>query len=276
MMRKSPNRLIKIFKIHLVVIAIFIIYCNFYGSILNFKEPGSIQDIISPSPQESDLTANKIQVTSKDCQCPRVTGSRANFSENNSNPYFLEKISDLELDEDFGTYPFNLSGYADDNEDPSDNLHWFDNKSLINITNENSSNQQLIIRSVTNAFGEDDIKLWVSDTSGLMAFQILNIKVHPKNDLPTISNLPVLTVHPAKPYSINLEPYIVDYDTPLCQIVIKIKAEDRDREFASIQRNNLQLNFKSTTDFQKNYITLELNDKINTSYAKISINLTNN
>jgi hypothetical protein len=199
---------------------------------------------------------------------------------NNSPPYFLKTdIPDLILNEDFSIYALDLSGYADDNEDEPGKLTWFitgENRSLINITNENSSNQQIIFRSVYNAFGKNTVKLWVTDTTGLMAFQIFNLEILPLNDFPKIFNLPVLQVHRNSKYSINLAPYIVDNDTPVDQILIKVKPEDRDREFASFNKHTLNLDFESKSDFNKNYITLELNDQINSSFVKININLTDN
>jgi len=230
---------------------------------------------IHPISQESDESPNTIIQQ----EIPPTT-SRARETLNNSPPYFLvTEIPEIELVEDFVSYKLNLSGFAADNEDSAEVLRWFitgENKSLINITNENSTTQQLIFRSVLNAFGEDSVKLWVMDSTGLMAFQFMNIRILPINDLPTISELPVLNIQRATPYIINLKPYIVDFDTPVSQIEIKVKPDDRDREFASIFQYNLKLDFKSTTDFNKNYITLELFDKINFSQVKIYINLSNN
>jgi hypothetical protein len=201
-------------------------------------------------------------------------------SENNSPPYFLiPELPDLDLDEDFGAYSFNLTGLADDNEDTPDQLRFFitgENESLIDVTFENSSSQAIIIKSVSDAYGENNVKLWVVDTTGRNSFQTFRIKIRPLNDLPSISNLPDLKIHRGKPYSINLNPYIIDPDTPKSQIDIKVKPEDRDREYASLQKYTLNLDFKSTTEFTKNYITLELSDKIGQNSQKINIVLTNN
>lgn len=266
---RMAGSLLKIFKpiikINLLMIFILIIYIISSGIITN----------ILPISQESDESPNTITQQKKP-----TTTSRAREPVNNSPPYFLvTEIPEVELVEDFISYTLNLSGFAADNEDPAMALRWFitgENKSIINITNENSTTQQLIFKSVLNAFGEDGVKLWVMDSTGLMAYQLMNIRILPKNDFPTISELPVLNVQRATPYVINLKPYIVDFDTPVSQIEIKIKPDDRDREFASIFQYNLRLDFTSTTDFNKNYITLELFDKINFSQVKIYLNLSNN
>ena len=198
-----------------------------------------------------------------------------------SPPYFLiTGIPDIDLDEDFGMHILDLSGYAADNEDTPDKLRWFltdENRSLINVTHENSTDQMIIIRSVTNAYGENTVRLWVSDSSGLAAFQVFTISISQINDVPIIQDLPTLKVHRAKPYSINLKPYIVDYDTPVSAIKISVKPENRNREFATITNpHTLNLNFKSTTDFDNYAITLQLNDSIITSDSKINIELSDN
>jgi flagellar basal body-associated protein FliL len=209
-----------------------------------------------------------------------IANTRQNSSQP-SPPYFLKTdIPDIELDEDFGMHILDLSGYAADNEDTPDKLRWFitdDNRSLINVTHENSTDQMIIIRSVTNAYGKNTVRVWVSDSSGLAAFQVFTIYITQINDVPLILDLPTLKVHRAKPYSINLRPYIVDYDTPVSTIKISVKPENRNREFASItNKHTLNLNFKSTTEFDNFAITLQLNDNINISNSKINIDLSDN
>ncbi|WP_455393082.1 hypothetical protein [[Eubacterium] cellulosolvens] len=238
------------------------------GSSVNFVVGSSVDFVVGSS---VDLEYTKRPVEFINSRSRQV---------NNSPPYFLkQEIPEVVLNEDFGSHVLNFSGYADDNEDSAEELHWFItnyNKSLIIVTNENSSDQKIILKSVSNAFGEDTVKLWVADTTGLMVYQMFDIIINPKNDFPIISGLPVLMVHRDKPYSIDLRPYLVDLDTPVSEIEIKVLPEDRDREFASINNQVLALNFKSTTDFTKNYITLELSDKINKSFAKVIINPTDN
>jgi hypothetical protein len=234
--------------------------------------PGHME-IVSP-----DAKLTKVDEPSTQIQSPTYT--RAREQVNNSPPYFLIfDVPDIELKEDFGEYTLNFSGYADDNEDPADSLRWFitgDNKSLISVNHENMTDQQIILKSITNAYGETTVKLWVSDTTGLMVYQIFSIMIKPINDCPTISNLPVLKIHRGEPYTINLRPYLVDYDTDISKININVEPNENDRNYASVNNHNLDLDFKSTTDFIKNYITLELSDKINKSSYKVQINLTDN
>jgi len=211
--------------------------------------------------------------------------SRTRAKANNSfdtPPNFIKQLKDVKLDEDFEPYILDLAGYAYDNQDPPKQLRYFiigDNKSLINVYNENSSDQEIIIKPVLNAFGENKVTVGVSDLNGSVAYQVWNIRINPINDLPSLlhSELPILKIHCSDEYSIDLRPYIFDPDTPRSKIVVWVDPEDS--EYASIQENRLILNFKSDSGFEKNYITLRLSDGVKVGefqYEKIHINLTNN
>lgn len=208
------------------------------------------------------------------------TGGRGRANE--SQPYFIKQLEDIELDEDFGIFILNLTDCAFDNEDPQEALRWYivgENTSIIEITNENSSDQRIFIKSINNAYGENAIKLWVGDTTGLNDFQKIVISVHPLNDLPKLlqSSLPVFMLHPDIPYSIDLEPYIIDPDTAISKI--KMTVASKDSEVATVQDHKLDLDFTKNKDFDRDHITLKLSDGINASeFSRIDlkINLTDN
>jgi hypothetical protein len=201
---------------------------------------------------------------------------------NNTPPYFIKQLNDLELEEDFGSYRLDVTGLAQDNEDTNDELQWFvtgENRSLINFTNENSTDQILEIRSVKDAYGEDWVKLWVQDTTGRNNFIDLIISVLPVNDLPYIdkSDLPTLLVNPEENYTLNLQPYVMDPDTEIDSINLNVAKEDK--MYAKIKDFNLKLNFNGHEDFNKSYISLELtdgNEAGNKTVEQILVNLSNN
>jgi hypothetical protein len=201
---------------------------------------------------------------------------------NQTPPYFVKQPEDIELDEDFDIYILNLTEYAYDNEDTSEKLKWYftqENTSLINVTNENSTTQEIILKSVDNAFGENTLKLWVMDTTGRNDFREIHITILPENDLPTISqtNLPPLTVHPDSPYYINLRPYIIDFDNSINEIKVTVAVEDQN--IATIKKHTLFLDFRNKKNFDKDFITIELSDNVNigeTSAVELKINITNN
>lgn len=227
-----------------------------------------------------DHEADQISIPKAQPDLISPTGVRAPM--NNSPPYFIKPLHDLELNEDFGSHTLNLSEYAFDNEDPAAALRYFttnENKSLINITNDNATDQKLIINSIADAFGETLFKVWVSDQTGQSVFREMTIKIRPLNDLPKIldSELPILKVNFETPYSINLQPYIFDPDTPVSEITLSVHPSDR--EYASVQNYNLNLNFKTINEFNKNHITLKLSENANPNYfsqVNIKINLSDN
>lgn len=255
-------------KIFVLVLFLFIsISCSQY--LLNFD----YSEINSSRQKIGHLTVNDLSIAQNYLTRGRV---------NNTPPYIVKQPEDIDLNEDFGIYFLNLTEYAYDNEDPPELLKWFvtgENKSLINLTNENSTNQQLVIKSVDNTYGDNRIKLWVEDTTGRNDFREINIKIHPINDLPMIdkSNLPILSINPTKPFTIELEPYIIDYDNPISKIKISVSFEDR--KYAEINNHLLTFNSQNLGNLDKGYITLEITDGIEKgkySTAKIKLNISNN
>ncbi len=209
------------------------------------------------------------------------TGFSATRS-NNTPPHIVKPLADITLDEDFGDYILNLIDCAYDNEDPAELLNWYitnENRSLIAVTNENSTDQKIIINSIDNAYGENRIKVWVQDTTGRNDFRELNIKIRPVNDLPTIqkSNLPTMMINPNKLYSIDLTPYITDYDTPLSEVKLAIAKQYQ--ELVKVKKNVLIFNFSGVSDLKIYNITLKLTDDNTKGYysnINLTINLTNN
>jgi hypothetical protein len=150
---------------------------------------------------------------------------------------------------------------------------------LINVTNENSTNQQIIIKSVDNAYGENRIKVWVEDTTGRNDFRELDIIVQPVNDLPTIlkNNLPTILINPNKLYSIDLTPYIIDYDTPLSKLNLEVTKQYQD--IVKVENNVLHFNLSGKIGSKIDNITLKItDDNLMGDYSSVnlSINVTSN
>jgi hypothetical protein len=200
----------------------------------------------------------------------------------NSPPYFVKQLEDITLDEDFGIFQLNLSGIAADNEDPAEKLKWFitgENWSLINTSNENSSEQLINIHSVDNAFGENLVKLWVSDTTGRNNFLEFRIKIKPINDLPFIDHkyLPTIMINTNVSYSINLQPYLIDHDTPLANL--KLSVCESDKPYAKIENFLLWINISGSENLNISNITLKLSDDTipgQFSTSRIELNITDN
>jgi hypothetical protein len=259
---KILARVKNIHKIFVLLMAILIFFNLIQFNVPNFNE--SLANDQGFEPSNPDIKAS---------------GAR---STPNSPPYFIKQVEDIVLDEDFGVFQLNLSGIASDNEDLADELKWFitgENLSLINTSNENSSEQLINIHSVDNAFGENLVKLWVSDTTGRNNFLEFTIAINPINDLPFIdqSYLPTIMINANVSFSINLQPYLIDYDTPLSKL--KLSVSEKDQSYATIENFLLQINLTDTDNINISNITLKISDKVvpgQSSICRIKFNISDN
>jgi hypothetical protein len=108
----------------------------------------------------------------------------------NDRPFVIQSINDVILPEDFGNQLVvsNLYGFFADT--PPETLLVFSACSRDSLTIPSVQNDSLIIQSVLNAWGEDEIVVTATDVPGLSVQDTFNVTIPPLNDPPEFNGLP--------------------------------------------------------------------------------------
>jgi hypothetical protein len=166
--------------------------------------------------QGSELTGGWINITA--VLQNNVTGS-ANVSVvvTNVQPMILGTIPDQLKPEDYGSWILDLSSFASDPQDPLSDLTWFftnHDSSLTTVSGDNViGNHILTFTTVPNAYGVNDLTIWLRDRDGYTDSQGLTIDIDPVNDRPTIQSITPFTLHYDDPYSYYFYDYVYDVET---------------------------------------------------------------
>jgi hypothetical protein len=172
----------------------------------NFEVPGGWINITATS--QRNITANStIDVVVVDVK-PTIVGM----------------IPHQEKEEDYGVWTLDLTSYASDAQDPLSNLTWLftdHDPSLITISGDNVVGNHIIAFStVLNAFGSDEMTIWLRDSDGYVDSQILYVNITPRNDNPIIQSITPFTVHYDVPYTYYFYDYVDDVETARENLVL--------------------------------------------------------
>lgn len=134
----------------------------------------------------------------------------------NAYPSILYPIPNQEQAEDSPPWTLKLTNFEFDMKDAGEDLNWYltdVNTSLYTVSGEWSLDDLLIFHPVSNAYGNDEVTIWLVDSDGFTVSQTLWINLTPVNDMPIFQGAPDLVLHYDDPYSFNYRPYIYDVDT---------------------------------------------------------------
>jgi hypothetical protein len=125
------------------------------------------------------------------------------------------------------------------------------------ISGEFSFDDVISITPLPNAYGNDLVTLWLTDSDGYTAKQPLWINISPVNDKPIFSNPPDLIVHYNEDYTFNYEPYVYDIDNTIEELIIyaseRISSLDSTR--STTQGEHIRVDrMKITYNFPKEYL----------------------
>ena len=136
----------------------------------------------------------------------------------NVNPAILGTIPDQLKPEDYGSWGLDLSTFASDPQDPLSDLTWFftdHDSSLTTISGDNIiGNHVITLTTVPDAYGSDELTIWLRDKDGHTDGQTLYINITSVNDRPTIESITPFTVHYDVAYTYYFYDYISDVETP--------------------------------------------------------------
>ena len=207
----------------------------------------------------------------------------------NKPPMILWIVSNQIRPEDSPPWTLNLSSYEADVEDSGPDLKWYItgiNTSIYSVTGMNSSNDVLRFIPVENAYGNDEVVLWLVDSSGGIASQILWVNITPVNDPPYFSPLPPdLYMHYDDPSTSEDDPvpwdytfYIHDVETPIENLMLTTSepSVDQGKGYAEVDGLMIAYHYPHNRIGDSILVTLRLSDGTDTTQTVIKINVTSN
>jgi hypothetical protein len=207
----------------------------------------------------------------------------------NSPPMILWTVPNQIKPEDNPPWTLDLTSYEADVEDSGTDLKWYltgVDTSLYSVTGMNSSADVLTFIPVPNAYGSDEVKLWLVDTSGDKDSQVLWINITSVNDLPYFDPLPPsLQVHYDDPSSNDDDPtpwdytfYVHDIETPIENLILTSSEPtvDLGQGYAKVDGLKVTYYYPQSRVGKSIYVTLKLSDGTDTTQTLIKVTVTSN
>ncbi len=180
--------------------------------------------------------------------------------------------------EDSPPWELNLRSYGMDFDGAVDDLKWYltgEKNNLYNLVGENGSEQKFIFSLIPNAYGNDQVKIFVVDNDGYYASQKMWINITSVNDKPTIRKLPQLSVHYGVPYRFSIVDYINDVETPYYKLKISV-SDNYATDYVIILGEELILEYPKEYMGKEIIITITVSDAEDTVSALLITQVTDN
>ncbi|MCK5560047.1 MAG: PKD domain-containing protein [Thermoplasmata archaeon] len=191
-------------------------------------------------------------------------------------PKIIKRIPNQEKEEDSPPWALDLTNYEYDKKDSDVKLNWYItdiDTSLFRVTGEWSSDDIFIFYPVPNAYGNDEVTIWLIDTDGYMDSQQLWINLTPLNDPPVFFGAPDIILHYDDPYTFYYGPYIYDVETPKEHLVIST-LETTDESYTQVEGLNVTYEYPISYLNQDVFVTITVSDSEDTSVDIIKISVT--
>ena len=139
-------------------------------------------------------------------------------------PHILGAIPDVTRPEDAAPWSLDLSGYAEDEDTPPNDLRWnltgLD-PSIIQVAGENvPGNHVLTFFPQRDAYGDMPVTYWLADPQGNFATQTAWVNITPVNDAPTFTPPTAFVVRYNATYAFDMDPYMADVDDPAAALTL--------------------------------------------------------
>jgi hypothetical protein len=208
-------------------------------------------------------------------------------STGNIPPTILGIVDDQIRFEDSLPWTLDLTQHEDDVEDFGGNLKWYiegENSELYTVTGENSTDDVLTFIPKENAFGSDEVMLYLVDSGGSWDSQRLWINLTPVNDVPTFDPLPpdifVRYDDPSDPLD-DPNPwdytfYVHDIETPVEDLVITTSQPTSNTGNGYVEVDGLMVtyHYPQTRVGDSIFVFLELSDGEDSVQTMIVVNVT--
>ncbi|HTD81054.1 MAG TPA: hypothetical protein VK723_02770, partial [Thermoplasmata archaeon] len=177
------------------------------------------------------------------------------------------------------TWSLDLSNNAANQVDPTDTLatlKWYltgKDASLYTVWGENfTGNHVLVFSGQPDAFGSNQVRLWLEDATGARTSQTLWVNLTGVDDPPRFTTIPTVPVKAGTPYTFDLEPYIVDVDTPPGGLTLTTD----DPAHVSVAGLNLTLTYPTEDLGRRIYLRLAVSDGNSTARTVVIVDVTSN
>jgi hypothetical protein len=189
------------------------------GTILNSTADGAMLQA-----QDTELSNGWIRVTAI-FQNNVTANSTVDVAAVNVKPTIVGTVPSQETPEDYGSWILDLSSFASDPQDPLSDLTWFfteNDPSLITISgDEMTGNHIIMFTTVKDAYGSDEMTIWLRDSDGQVDGQSFWVNITPVNDNPIIHSITPFTVHFDVPYTYYFYDYVEDVETPKEDLILE-------------------------------------------------------
>ena len=205
----------------------------------------------------------------------------------NTPPTIQGVVPDQVRPEDCLPWTLDLTIYESDIEDPGSALKWYItgiDTSLYSVTGHNSTDDVFTFIPVENAFGNDEVTLWLVDSSSDVTFQVMWVNITPVNDLPYFDpNPPDIFVHYDDPGTADDDPspwdysfYVHDIETALQDLAILTSepTEDSGNGYVEVTGMNVTYHFPQSRVGDSILVTLTLFDGTDSTQTVIMVNVT--
>lgn len=205
----------------------------------------------------------------------------------NNPPSILDIVPNQIKPEDCLPWTLDLTPYEADFEDSGSHLKWYlagIDQTLYSVTGMNSSDDVFTFIPVENAFGNDEVILWLADSNGAKVSQALWINITPVNDPPYFNPKPPnLFVHYDNPSIGEDDPNLWDYtfyahdvETSVDNLVITTSEPtvDSGYGFAEVDGLKVTFHYPQSRVGDSILVTLTLSDDTNTTQTTILVNVT--
>ncbi|UCE38245.1 MAG: tandem-95 repeat protein [Thermoplasmata archaeon] len=261
--------------------------CDLRGQSIRYEY--SIDSGVTWNPIASDLNLSSVSVSTNKIRfkailetgntslTPTLYALRLTYSVNKP-PVIVGIIPNQEWYEDWGPWSIDLTVNESDFEDSGNRLRWYltgENTSLFTVEGEYSSEDVITFTPQPDAFGCDEVTLWLEDSFGARTSQILWINITPFDDPPEIQGvIPSFQKYENDPsWQLDLSGYKYDKDDPPSALVWAVQGVDS--SLLSIGVNSDMLAFTLQPDsYGNDEITIILTDGENVTLQNIWVNVT--
>ena len=205
----------------------------------------------------------------------------------NKPPAILQIVPDQIKTEDSPPWPLDLTSYESDIEDTGPDLKWYltgVDTTLYSVTGMNTSDDVLTFIPGANAFGNDEVILWLWDSSRDSVSQVLWINITPDNDPPYFDPYPPnLFAHYDDPSIAEDDPvpwdytfYVHDIETPLEDLIITTSQPtvDLGEGYAEVDGLKVTIHYPQSRVGESIPVFLTLFDGTDAVSAMIWVNVT--
>ena len=188
-------------------------------------------------------------------------------------------VPDQVAQEDASPWPVDLTPFAAGQADPSDtldNLKWYLSDvdgSLYTVFGENTfGRHNLVFTPRPDAFGSDNVTLWLEDRVGARSSQALRVTIVPVDDPPVFVAVPEIRVAHDEAYRFDFRPYLRDVDTPTANLTLTTQ----DPDHIAIDGLNATYLYRWNFNGKTLYVRHFVSDGQSSGVAIVTIRVTDN